>query len=148
MNDFRGVSASEKLPNAGQLAVVYALLLVAAVLIFFVIRYFGENLPAQPLVTTAPVTAPRSIPQSHLLSQVLIALVTIISAARIFGFLCQRVGQPRVIGEVIAGIALGPSLLGQFAPDAMVFVFPSTITPVLGILAQLGVILYMFLIGL
>ena len=148
MNDFRGVSASEKLPNAGQLAVVYALLLVAAVLIFFVIRYFGENLPAQPLVTTAPVTAPRSVPQSHLLSQVLIALVTIISAARIFGFLCQRVGQPRVIGEVIAGIALGPSLLGQFAPDAMVFVFPSTITPVLGILAQLGVILYMFLVGL
>ncbi len=172
MNDFRGVSASEKLPNAGQLAVVYALLLVAAVLIFFVIRYFGENLPAQPLATNAPVTEsreipeshllsrnqgidtprspspPRSIPQSHLLSQVLIALVTIISAARIFGFLCQRVGQPRVIGEVIAGIALGPSLLGQFAPDAMVFVFPSTITPVLGILAQLGVILYMFLVGL
>ena len=148
MNDVRRVSASTKLPNAGQITVVYAVLLVAAVLTFLVIRYFGESLPAQPLATNALVAAPRAIPQSHLLSQVLIALVTIISAARIFGFLCQCAGQPRVIGEVIAGIALGPSLLGQFAPDGMVFIFPTAITPILGILAQLGVILYMFLVGL
>src|SRR5262249_26226399 len=57
-------------------------------------------------------------------------------------------GQPPVIGEVIAGILLGPSLLGRLSPDAMAFLFPSATLPYLGVLAQLGVILYMFLVGL
>ena len=68
--------------------------------------------------------------------------------AAALGVLFQRMGQPRVIGEVVAGIVLGPSLLGRFSPDTMTFLFPESILPILGGLAQLGIILYMFLVGL
>jgi Kef-type K+ transport system membrane component KefB len=53
-----------------------------------------------------------------------------------------------VIGEVIAGILLGPSVLGRFAPEFSSYVFPAQILPFLGVLAQIGVILFMFLVGL
>jgi Kef-type K+ transport system membrane component KefB len=56
--------------------------------------------------------------------------------------------QPRVIGEMVAGIMLGPSLLGRIWPDAMHFILPTDVRPYLGIIAQIGVILYMFLVGL
>jgi len=142
------VSPTTKLPSNRQIALVYILLLIAAGCGFVVIRYFGESLSALPSAIPASLNALRATEPSHLLPQVLFALVVIITVARILGSVCQRLGQPRVIGEVIAGIALGPSLLGQIAPEAMVATFPAAISPVLGILAQLGVILYMFLVGL
>lgn len=148
MVDVRDVSGGKKNPDARQITIVYILILVAAVLGFFIIRHFGEKLAAERLVSSPAAIAPGTLTQSHLLPQVLVALVAVISVARILGFVCQRLGQPRVIGEVIAGIALGPSLFGRIAPDAMAFVFPSAVSPILGILAQLGVILYMFLVGL
>jgi len=52
-----------------------------------------------------------------------------------------------VIGEVVAGIVLGPSLLGHIWPDAYAFILPSSVAPSLGLLSQLGVVLYMFLVG-
>ncbi len=96
--------------------------------------------------TTAAVPAERAV--AHPFRAVLIALVAILLAARIFGWLFVQLGQPRVIGEVIAGIALGPSCLGSLWPEATLFLLPPTITPLLGVLAQMGVILYMFLVGL
>jgi Kef-type K+ transport system membrane component KefB len=81
---------------------------------------------------------------SHLLSALLIVIVL----ARVFGLVLHRFGQPRVIGEVIAGIALGPSVLGRVSPDSMTLLFPTAVLPILDGLAQLGVILYMFLVGL
>ncbi|TXI04995.1 MAG: cation:proton antiporter [Rhizobium sp.] len=68
--------------------------------------------------------------------------------ARGLGTVFQKIGQPRVIGEVIAGILLGPSLLGRISPEATAFLLPTAVMPTLGMLAQLGVILYMFLVGL
>jgi Kef-type K+ transport system membrane component KefB len=59
-----------------------------------------------------------------------------------------RIGQPPVIGEVVAGILLGPSLLGWLWPGATAFLLPPSVAPHLGVVAQLGVILYMFLVGL
>ena len=64
------------------------------------------------------------------------------------GKLFIHLGQPRVIGEMVAGIMLGPSLLGQIWPAAMDFILPADCAPFLGIIAQIGVILYMFLVGL
>lgn len=148
MVDVPGVLAGKKSPDARQITTVYILLLVAAGVGFFIIRYFGEKLAAQPSISSPAAIPSVTLPQSDLLPQVLVALVVVISVARLLGFICQRLGQPRVIGEVIAGIALGPSLFGRIAPDAMAFVFPSAVSPILGILAQLGVILYMFLVGL
>src|SRR5207253_10990068 len=63
---------------------------------------------------------------------------------RLFAYL----GQPPVIGEVVAGIMLGPSLLGRVAPDVARYVLPAEVAPFLGVIAQLGVVLYMFLVGL
>src|SRR5262249_15439418 len=56
--------------------------------------------------------------------------------------------QPPVIGEIIAGIVLGPSLLGRFLPHAESYIFPTAVAPFLNVLSQVGVILYMFLVGL
>ncbi len=148
MSDVRGVSVSKKLPDARQITTAYIVLLVVAGIGFSIIRHFGEKLSSQPLISSPTAIVPGILQQSPLLPQVLVALVVVISVARLLGFVCQRLGQPRVIGEVIAGIALGPSLFGRIAPDAMAFVFPAAVSPILGILAQLGVILYMFLVGL
>jgi Kef-type K+ transport system membrane component KefB len=79
---------------------------------------------------------------------VLLALLAIIVAGRLLGQVFRKFGQPRVIGEMVAGIALGPSLLGRISPEAMDFVLPASVAPNLGIVAQIGVILYMFLVGL
>jgi Kef-type K+ transport system membrane component KefB len=60
----------------------------------------------------------------------------------------SALGQPPVIGEVVAGVLLGPSLLGAIAPAGYAFILPASVAPHLGMVAQLGVILYMFMVGL
>jgi Kef-type K+ transport system membrane component KefB len=82
------------------------------------------------------------------LPHVLLALIVIIIAARVLGALFRRMAQPPVIGEVVAGILLGPSLLGRVAPSVSDYVLPPAVAPYLQIIAQLGVILFMFLVGL
>jgi Kef-type K+ transport system membrane component KefB len=77
-----------------------------------------------------------------------LALVAVVATGRLLGWLCRFIGQPPVIGEVIAGILLGPSFFGALAPEASGFVFPQAVLPLLGILAQVGVVLFMFLVGL
>jgi Kef-type K+ transport system membrane component KefB len=81
------------------------------------------------------------------LSQVLIALAAVILVGRLFSAALKWLGQPPVIGEVIAGIALGPSLFTWFGYEASPLL-PKDVAPYLAIIAQLGVILYMFLVGL
>lgn len=76
-------------------------------------------------------------------------LFVIVAAARIVGWLGKRfLGQPQVVGEMIAGVILGPSLLGLLAPDLQAMLFPKDTKGVLYVGAQLGVGLYMFLVGL
>ena len=89
-----------------------------------------------------------TIATADMLPHVLLALATIIIAGRGLGAIFQRLGQPRVIGEVVAGIMLGPSLLGRISPEAMMLILPHSAAPFLGLIAQLGVILFMFLVGL
>lgn len=125
----------------------YALMLVATAAIFFAIRSFGEN-GSEAALTPSPKTASAPAPHANVLLHVLLALAVIIVVGRSLGAIFIRLGQPPVIGEVVAGILLGPSLLGQLSPDAMTFLFPREALPHLGVLAQLGVILYMFLVGL
>lgn len=78
----------------------------------------------------------------------LLALAVIVLAVRAVGFLVSRIGQPRVIGEIIAGILLGPSLLGLVAPAVSDYLFPPPVVAALGVLAQVGLVLFMFMIGL
>ena len=84
---------------------------------------------------------------NHLLS-VLLALVVVIVAARLVGAAFRKMQQPPVVGEVVAGIMLGPSLLGRIAPGVSGFVLPTSTAPALNTIAQVGVILFMFLVGL
>ena len=83
-----------------------------------------------------------------MLLSVLVALTTIMVTARLVGALFKRFHQPAVIGEVVGGILLGPSLLGRVSPEAAAVLLPAEAAPFLGVIAQLGVILYMFLVGL
>lgn len=77
-----------------------------------------------------------------------LALAVIMATARLVGAVFSHFQQPPVIGEVIAGILLGPSLLGWLAPAVSAFVLPPSIMPGLNIIAQLGVALFMFVVGL
>ena len=79
---------------------------------------------------------------------VMLALAAVIVAGYLLGRLFRYIGQPPVIGEVVAGIVLGPSLLGRVAPHVAAFIMPTTVAPYIGIIAQFGIILYMFLLGL
>ena len=83
-----------------------------------------------------------------MLVSVLVALAVVMVTARVVGAMFKRLGQPAVIGEVIGGLLLGPSLLGRISPEGAATLLPSESAPFLGVIAQLGVILYMFLIGL
>ncbi|OBF93745.1 potassium transporter [Mycobacterium sp. 852002-51152_SCH6134967] len=78
-----------------------------------------------------------------------LALAVILAACRLAGLLAQRVGQPPVVGEMIAGVVLGPSLLGRIAPGVQEDLFPTgTSNVVLYTAAQIGLVLYMFVVGL
>ena len=79
---------------------------------------------------------------------VLVALVVIVVTTRFVGYVFQRIGQPAVIGELVGGILLGPSLLGWLAPDVSASLFPPAVMPLLRVHAQAGVIFFMFLVGL
>jgi Kef-type K+ transport system membrane component KefB len=85
---------------------------------------------------------------SHPLPHLLIQIVLVIAVARAFGAIARRLGQPSVIGEMAAGIALGPSLMGALAPGLFDRLFPATSLGTLQLLSQLGVILFMFIVGL
>jgi Kef-type K+ transport system membrane component KefB len=74
-------------------------------------------------------------------------MFVILAAARVVGSLARRFGQPQVVGEMIAGVLLGPSLFGYFAPELQAHLFPKDSIKVLYVGAQLGVGLYMFLVG-
>ena len=83
-------------------------------------------------------------PLSILLLQVVVILIT----AKLAGSLFLKLGQPSVIGEMVAGIVLGPSLLGLIFPQALSFLFPASSMGTLRLLSQIGVILFMFIVGM
>lgn len=82
------------------------------------------------------------------LAILLAQIITIIFVARFFGWLFKKIGQPSVIGEIIAGIVLGPSLLGMYFPEFSAALFPVESLGNLKFLSQIGLILFMFVIGM
>ena len=120
------------------MSVMYGAMIVGAVGIFMVIRQIGRNSVAP--IGNGTFGRPGNIP-SDALAHVLLALIVIILCARLLGAIFKKLHQPEVIGEVIAGIALGPSLLGRIAPAASKFILPTTVSPYLYIISSVGVIL-------
>jgi Kef-type K+ transport system membrane component KefB len=125
----------------------YALMLGLAVGAFLLIRAYGETLPASQAGGPARPSA-RHTPHADVVLHVLLALAAVVAAGQALGRLCAYLGQPPVIGEVVGGILLGPSLLGRLWPEAYAFLLPPAVVPFLEVIAQLGVVLYMFLVGL
>jgi K+:H+ antiporter len=85
---------------------------------------------------------------NHLVAAVFLALAIVLIVCRIFGYVATKVGQPRVMGEVIAGLVLGPSLLGAISANWQATFFPTDALAAIGTIANLGLIFYMFLVGL
>lgn len=75
-------------------------------------------------------------------------LAVILAACRVVGRLARPLGQPQVVAEMITGVLLGPSLLGWLAPAFQAWLFPPATKAVIYALAQLGLVLYMFVVGL
>jgi Kef-type K+ transport system membrane component KefB len=128
----------------------YLLLLVVFVAGVWLILAAGSKL--QPVtVATPPPTAPATnvlwenfrTPLSILLTQIIV----ILTIAGLFRRLFRYLHQPPVMGEMIAGIVLGPSVLGLIYPPALAFLFPASSLETLRQLSQIGVVLYMFIVG-
>ena len=102
----------------------------------------GEASPWQSFVTSVRTHAASDI------GMLLIQLVVILLVVRVVGWLFARLHQPTVIGEILAGILLGPSLLGAVWPEAMEMLFPVHSLGNLELLSQFGLILFMFTIGM
>ena len=75
-------------------------------------------------------------------------MCVILASCRVMGWLARRVGQPQVVGEMIAGVLLGPSLFGLLLPALHGRLFPPESLKILQVGAQLGIGLYMFVVGL
>lgn len=84
----------------------------------------------------------------HPLAVLILQIITIVLFARLFGFVFNKIGQPTVIGEIVAGIVLGPSVVGLFYPSASAFLFPAASLGNIQFLSQVGLILFMFVIGM
>ncbi len=140
--------ASSLVPSTRKLRTLggYSIMLAATVGVYLAIRGRGEELVAPEPVTAA---VGHAAAHSTTLATVLLALAVIIMLARALGWVFQRyLGQPPVIGEIVAGLVLGPSVLGALAPAAYAALLPSTAAPFLGIISKVGVVLFMFLVGL
>ncbi len=85
---------------------------------------------------------------THPLALLLAQIITILFVARFFGWICKKIGQPTVIGEMIAGIVLGPSVVGMLFPQYSAMLFPVASLGNLQFLSQIGLILFMYVVGM
>lgn len=134
---------------------------VLTILIFgsgiYAVIHAGKKLEAErnPAQTVTQAQSPPSLPIAMIrdnlrepMSRLLLQIIIIVIVARLFGALLTRLGQPAVIGEMIAGIVLGPSVVGALFPNAFQFIFPAESLGILRMLSQVGVILFMFIVGM
>ncbi|MCU1328436.1 MAG: Sodium/hydrogen exchanger, partial [Bryobacterales bacterium] len=94
--------------------------------------------------TAAAKVVPAPMDMFLLVLQVMVILL----ASRLVGMVFRKIGQPQVVGEMVAGILLGPSLLGWAAPTVSHFLFPAASLGYLNALSQIGLIFFMFIVGI
>ncbi|MEO8768627.1 MAG: cation:proton antiporter [Ferruginibacter sp.] len=135
--------------------IIYALVIAGFSGLVYYISVRGEMLNTKAVV--APVSGKGhwgdfidSLTHNlhHPLAILLAQIITIILVARLFAWLFKKVGQPTVMGEIVAGIVLGPSLFGMYFPSFSSQLFPTESLGNLQFLSQVGLILFMFIIGM
>lgn len=142
--------------NARKNYIIYVLmLLVLGGLIYFALkecdRFSHYEVDSSSIIQGAPFDMFLQFMQDNLhhpLTTLLIQIIAVLLMVRLFGYLFSLIRQPSVIGEIVAGIVLGPSVLGFFFPDAFQFLFPVESLTNLELLSQVGLILFMFVIGM
>jgi Kef-type K+ transport system membrane component KefB len=147
-----------RMPSRGGSApafIAYVLMLAGAVGAFFAIRRLGETLVAPESPARAIAVTSLTAGSVDIVAHVLAVLAAVIGLGFVLGRMFRFLGQPAVIGEVAAGILLGPSLLGAISSDAMHALVPGSeadphgrVLAAVQSIAQLGVVLYLFLVGL
>lgn len=133
----------------------YVALIVGGLGLLLLVRMYGQGLVAPSAPVDAGTVGRLPAGQVDVVFHVVATLAAVIFLGYVMGRVLRFFGQPPVIGEVIAGIMLGPSLLGAISPDALHLLIPSSIADPKGqvpaalkAVSQLGAILYMFLVGL
>ena len=143
----------------------YIAMLIVGGLAIFVILYLGSSLQvsARRVATVSYRATPATLQEQtaavsplqglrtnlgHPLSHLFMQLLVVVAAARLVGSVLMRFGMPVVVGEMAAGILLGPSLLGLIAPAAFAFVFPADSLDALKLLSEVGICLFMFCVGI
>ena len=135
---------------------IYIGILGAFFTIIYWVLHFGETLESGRNIVVKQLESSyfsqfiESIAHNlvHPVGMILAQIVTIIIVSRIFAYIFRKIHQPTVIGEIIAGIALGPSLLGMFFPEFSTALFPANSLGNLNLLSQVGLILFMFMVGM
>lgn len=125
--------------TARRVAGVYGLMVVVPVLLSIALLTWDNSSADRPVAAAAT---------GHPLAHLLLAIAVVVAACKAAGWLVRRIGQPPVIGEIAAGVVLGPSVLGAVWPSGAAAVFTPGILPQLNVLAQVGVVLFVFLTGL
>ena len=149
-DDGQDGGSTERLGSGGgkMLLVGYVGIIALVVLALFLLLKVGDGLKP-PEQQGGGGSDPRSkINADKIIWHLLLGGAVILFTARTVGALLHKIHQPHLIGQIIAGILLGPSLLGEIWPSAFEFLFPPNLMTYLDVLAQLGLIFYMFLVGL
>jgi Kef-type K+ transport system membrane component KefB len=133
----------------------YVALIAFGVGAFFLVQKLGNGLHAPPPPADAQSLGKPGAGQIDVLLHVTATLAAVVALGAVLSRILRYFGQPPVIGEVLAGIMLGPSLLGAFSPETMQLLIPSVtsdpharVPAAIKAISQLGVIIYMFLVGL
>jgi Kef-type K+ transport system membrane component KefB len=110
----------------------------------------GERLEAtfESSLEESTKAPPEKRSNEETFGRLMLAIAAVILAARLLGAALSRIGQPRVMGEVLAGILLGPTLLGAVAPGVKDYLFPPDIIPLIAAAASIGLVFYLFLVGM
>ncbi|MDQ1397527.1 MAG: hypothetical protein QOG64_2786, partial [Acidimicrobiaceae bacterium] len=115
----------------------YAVVAVVAVVALLVVINIGGSLHA-PRAGKSEVATGAAGSAEKVIWRLLLASVVILVVARAVGGLFQRINQPQVVGEIVAGILLGPSVLGAIWPGATSYLFPTSVLPFIDALSQVG----------
>jgi Kef-type K+ transport system membrane component KefB len=124
-----------------------AILTAAAAALLAAAAVTGWLAPAQPADHAAAAAKP-ALSSMQMLWQLFLVVALIALLARMCGVLASRVGQPAVVGEIVAGLILGPTVLSTLAPAVIRALLPAAMLPDMSMLAQAGLVIFMFSVGL